>query len=78
MIFSSTEFLLFLVAVLLLARVLPSEGARRNLLLGASYLFYGWWDWRFTFLMFAIEFVFRMHRLATAERAPRTEAVSAS
>ena len=53
MIFSSTEFLLFLVAVLLLARVLPSEGARRNLLLGASYLFYGWWDWRFTFLMFA-------------------------
>ena len=31
-----------------------------------------------TFLMFAIEFVFRMHRLATAERAPRTEAVSAS
>ncbi len=30
------------------------------------------------FLLFAIEFVFRMHRLATAERAPRTEAVSAS
>lgn len=30
------------------------------------------------FLLFAIEFVFRMHRLATAEQAPRTEAVSAS
>jgi TRAP-type transport system small permease protein len=30
------------------------------------------------FLVFAIEFVFRMHRLATAERAPRTEAISAS
>jgi TRAP-type transport system small permease protein len=30
------------------------------------------------FQMFAIEFAFRMHRLAMAERAPRTEAVSAS
>jgi hypothetical protein len=33
MIFSSTEFLLFLLGVLLLTRVLPSENARRNLLL---------------------------------------------
>jgi TRAP-type transport system small permease protein len=30
------------------------------------------------FLLLAIEFVFRMHRLAGAERAPRTDAVSAS
>jgi TRAP-type C4-dicarboxylate transport system permease small subunit len=30
------------------------------------------------FLLFALEFAFRMHRLAVAERAPRTEAVSAS
>ena len=30
------------------------------------------------FLLFAIEFVFRMHRLASSERAPRTDAVSAS
>src|SRR5262245_56910168 len=30
------------------------------------------------FLLLAIEFVFRMHRLARAERAPRTDAVSAS
>ena len=30
------------------------------------------------FLLLAIEFVFRMHRLAHAERAPRTDAVSAS
>jgi len=51
-IFSSTEFLVFLVAVLFLTRVLPGESARRNLLLVASYFFYGWWDWRFTFLMF--------------------------
>ena len=30
------------------------------------------------FLLFAIEFVFRMHRLSRAERAPRTDAVSTS
>jgi TRAP-type C4-dicarboxylate transport system permease small subunit len=30
------------------------------------------------FLLVAIEFVFRMHRLSMAERAPRTDAVSAS
>ena len=30
------------------------------------------------FLLFAIEFLFRMHRLARSERAPRTDAVSAS
>ena len=52
MTFSSTEFLLFLCAVLALTRLLPGEGARRNLLLVASYFFYGWWDWRFMFLMF--------------------------
>jgi TRAP-type C4-dicarboxylate transport system permease small subunit len=30
------------------------------------------------FLLFAIEFLFRMYRLAQGERAPRTDAVSAS
>jgi TRAP-type transport system small permease protein len=30
------------------------------------------------FLLLAVEFLFRMHRLARAERAPRTDAVSAS
>lgn len=53
MTFSSTEFLIFLGVVLLITRLLPSENHRRNVLLVASYFFYGWWDWRFTFLMFA-------------------------
>lgn len=30
------------------------------------------------FLLFAVEFVFRMHRLSRAEQGPRTDAVSAS
>jgi alginate O-acetyltransferase complex protein AlgI len=63
-IFSSTEFLLFLTAVLLLTRALRSEDHRRNVLLVASYFFYGWWDWRFTFLMFTtttIDYVVGLH-----------------
>jgi alginate O-acetyltransferase complex protein AlgI len=51
MTFSSTEFLVFLLFVLGATRLLRSEDMRRNLLLVASYFFYGWWDWRFTFLM---------------------------
>jgi TRAP-type C4-dicarboxylate transport system permease small subunit len=40
-----------------------------------------WWllvPLPFAFLLFAIEFLFRMYRLAQGERAPRTDAVSAS
>jgi D-alanyl-lipoteichoic acid acyltransferase DltB (MBOAT superfamily) len=44
--FNSVEFLTFLLAVLGLYWLLPVR--RRNaLLLVASYVFYGWWDWRF-------------------------------
>jgi TRAP-type C4-dicarboxylate transport system permease small subunit len=40
-----------------------------------------WWllaPLPFAFVLLAIEFVFRMHRLVRAERAPRTDAVSVS
>lgn len=40
-----------------------------------------WWllaPLPFAFALFAAEFIFRMHRLSRAERAPRTDAVSAS
>ncbi|MFX6424200.1 hypothetical protein ABTG32_18380, partial [Acinetobacter baumannii] len=40
-----------------------------------------WWlllPMPLAFALFAIEFVFRMHRLAGAEKGPREEAVSAS
>ena len=49
MLFNSLEFLVFLAVVYALYRVLPFR--RQNyMLLGASYIFYGWWDWRFLFL----------------------------
>jgi alginate O-acetyltransferase complex protein AlgI len=50
--FFSTEFLVFLGLVLGVTRALESESQRRNVLLVASYFFYAWWDWRFTFLIF--------------------------
>jgi len=50
MLFNSIEFLIFLAVVYAAYRVLPFRG-QNWMLLGASYLFYGWWDWRFLFLM---------------------------
>ena len=50
MLFNSLTFLVFLAVVYGLYRVLPFRG-QNWMLLAASYLFYGWWDWRFLFLM---------------------------
>ena len=50
MIFNSVAFALFLPIVLALHWTVPAE--RRNaVLLVSSYVFYGWWDWRFLFLI---------------------------
>jgi D-alanyl-lipoteichoic acid acyltransferase DltB (MBOAT superfamily) len=50
MLFNSVTFLIFLAIVYPLYRVLPFRGQNWMLLL-ASYIFYGWWDWSFLFLM---------------------------
>jgi len=50
-IFSSFEFFVFLAVLLGLLAVTRSEPARRNILLVGSYIFYGWWNWRFCFLV---------------------------
>ncbi len=50
MLFNSLTFAVFLPIVYLLYRGLPFRG-QNLMLLAASYLFYGWWDWRFLFLM---------------------------
>jgi D-alanyl-lipoteichoic acid acyltransferase DltB (MBOAT superfamily) len=46
MLFNSIDFLVFLPVVLLLYYVLSTRAQNAWLLL-ASYVFYGWWDWRF-------------------------------
>ncbi len=64
MIFSSITFLVFFTIVFSLMLILNSsavkdkisartiKNVRHIILLIASYIFYGWWDWRFCFLMF--------------------------
>ena len=58
MLFNSEAFLLFLPVVFIaywtLQRVTSRETGLRfqnALLLAASYVFYGWWDWRFLSLI---------------------------
>ncbi len=52
MLFNSVEFLLFLGVFLAAWRLLRAGANRRWLcLVAASFFFYGWWDWRFLFLL---------------------------
>src|SRR5512133_2167770 len=52
MLFNSVEFLIFLPAVFILYWFIVNKNLRlqNSFLLVASYIFYGWWDWRFLFL----------------------------
>src|SRR3954452_15494800 len=50
MLFDTPVYLIFLVLVVALYWRFRRPGQNR-LLLAASYLFYGWWDWRFLLLM---------------------------
>ena len=52
MLFNSFEFLIFLPCVFAAYWALSRHLRLQNLLvLATSYLFYGWWDWRFLWLM---------------------------
>ena len=68
MLFNSLAFLIFftIVCALMALTNLPAVNAmprerrlrlRHLLLLSASYVFYGWWDWRFCFLMLGLTLV---------------------
>lgn len=52
--FASVEFILFFIVVLICCAILENFGKKKAklvLLLVASYFFYGYWDWRFCFLL---------------------------
>jgi D-alanyl-lipoteichoic acid acyltransferase DltB (MBOAT superfamily) len=49
--FCTVIFLLFLPVVFGLHWLVPRRGWQNGVLLAASYVFYGWWDWRFCGLM---------------------------
>lgn len=52
MLFNSFAFILFLPAVFFLYWfVFKSRRSQNLMILVASYIFYGWWDWRFLFLI---------------------------
>ena len=83
MLFNSLAFLVFftVVCVLMALTNLPVFAAmprekrlrlRHILLLLASYVFYGWWDWRFCFLMLALTLV--AHVCALQMDTPRCRA----
>lgn len=60
MLFNSLTFPVFLALVLTGYWMLPGRRSRVLWLLGSSYVFYGWWDWRFLGLILAsslIDFV---------------------
>ena len=51
MLFNSLSFLIFSVIVFLCYWLLQKHKYQNILLLVSSYVFYGWWDWRFLFLI---------------------------
>ena len=58
MLFNSIDFLIFFPIVFLLYWAFSKKLILRNIfILVASYVFYGWWDWRFLFLIVISYFV---------------------
>ena len=59
MLFNSIEFLIFMPIVFILYWFVTNKNLKiqNGLLLIASYVFYGWWDWRFLFLIAFSSFV---------------------
>ena len=58
MLFNSFEFLVFIVAVYVVYWILKGQKKYQNpFLLCVSYIFYGWWDWRYLFLLLLSTFI---------------------
>ena len=80
MLFNTYEFALLLLVVFPIWLALPRRG-RSLLLLAASYVFYGWWDWRFLGLLFvstATDFVIAQRLERSDEPSARRALVAAS
>ena len=76
MLFNTAAFFIFFALVLLLYRALPHR-AQNWMLLAASYVFYGWWDWRFLGLLGAstlLDWTLALRINAARERHDRSAA----
>lgn len=74
MLFNSIDFAIFLPIVFVLYWFVTNKNLKlQNLLIViASYLFYGWWDWRFLFLIFFSSIVdFTIGNLLGKEKGPK-------
>ncbi len=74
MLFNSIEFFVFLPLVFFIYWFITRNKFRaQNLvLLIASYVFYGWWDWRFLFLLFGVGFTNYLMGLAIQNSISQT------
>ena len=72
MLFNSIEFAIFLPIVFLLYWFVFNKVKVQNLfVLLASYVFYGWWDWRFLFLIILTSFCSWGSGLLIQKRSPK-------
>lgn len=72
--FVSIAFFVFFAILLCLQALIKPAGVRRVILLAASYVFYGWWDWRFCFLMLGLTLVAYVTALML-EKHPKSKAI---
>lgn len=80
MLFNSITFFIFLVAVFAAYWTIRERRAQNAFLLVASYVFYGWWDWRFLGLIIgcsAVNYWAGGYIVATTEKTKRRWALSA-
>lgn len=81
MTFTTLTFLLFLPIVFACHWALSSRRMQNLLLLSASYVFYGWWDWRFCGLMLAsslVDYVIGLRLMDTQEASRRKSLLAIS
>ncbi len=67
MVFTSVDFLIFFVVTMGCLAFFENEG-KRTVLIISSAVFYGFWDWRFLFLLyFSVVFNFLIYRMIVSE-----------
>jgi alginate O-acetyltransferase complex protein AlgI len=77
MLFPTVDFAIFFVLVFVGHWLLNHQShAWKWFMIGASYVFYAWWNWRFVFLLIGVSFLAQTGAIAVARtRSPRSRLV---
>jgi alginate O-acetyltransferase complex protein AlgI len=77
MLFPTVDFAIFFVLVFVGHWLLNHQShAWKWFMIGASYVFYAWWNWRFVFLLIGVSFLAQSGAIAVARtRSPRSRLV---